>query len=82
MFLNDQVQCYMGVISVRTDRPVVGRKVHVGAVEVGHSVVVGVGISCGRGQVQRPTRHLQRHGRVRDGHRGALSWGMKETTKQ
>lgn len=55
-----------------------GRRVHVGAVEVGHSVVVGVGISCGRGQVQGPTGH----GRVRDGHRRALSWEKKETTKQ
>lgn len=68
----------MGVISLRTDRPVMGRRVHVGAVEVGHSVVVGVGISCGRGQVQGPTGH----GRVRDGHRRALSWEKKETTKQ
>lgn len=80
MLLNDMwfnialsVKCFVGVISVGTDRPVVGRRVRVGAVEVGHSIAVGVGIACGRGQVQGPTGHRQRHGRVKASHRDALN---------
>lgn len=42
---------------VKTDRPVGGRRVHVGATEVSHSIMVGVGIACGRGQEDGPTGH-------------------------
>lgn len=74
------MKCYVGVISVRTDRPVLGRRVHVGAVEVGHSIVVGVGIACGC-QVEGATGRWQRHGRVRAGHRDTFNWEKKETVQ-
>ena len=54
-----------------------GRAAHVGAVEVGHSVVVDVGIACRRGQMQHPAG--RRPGRVRDGRVGTVSWENKET---
>lgn len=73
---------YVRVVSVRTDRPVVGRRIHVGAVKVGHSVVVGVGIPCRSGQAHGPTRHWQRHGMVGAGQRDTFSCEKKETTKQ
>ena len=73
---------YVHVISVRTDRPVLGRRIRVGAVEVGHSVVVGVGIACGGGQVQGPARYWQRHGKVGAGQRDTFSYEKKGTTKQ
>lgn len=70
----------MGVTSVRTDRPKVGRRVQVGAVEVGHSVVVGVRIACGRGVILGKAGHREKHGRLREGHGGALTW-RKDTKK-
>lgn len=66
---------------MRTDRPVLGRRVHVGAVEVGHLVVVDVGIACGCGQADGPTGHWQRHGKVRAGHMDTSNWEKKETTQ-
>jgi len=68
----------MGERIVSTYRPVVGWRVHVGAVEVSHSIMVGVGIACGCGQVQSPTGHLMRHGRFRVGLGGIFSWKQKE----
>ena len=59
-----------------------GRRVHVGAAEVGHSIMVGVGIACGCFQVQSPMGHLMRHDRFRGGHRGIPSWGHRETINQ
>lgn len=62
---------------MRTYRPVGGRGILAGAVEVSHSVVVGVGVPCGRGQVERSTGHWQRHGGVGTGHGRTFNWLKK-----
>lgn len=62
---------------MKTNRPVVGRRVHVGATEVSHPIVVGVGIASGRVQVDGPTGHRWRIGGVRVGHRKMFDWEKK-----
>lgn len=68
--------CYMS-----TYKPLVGRSIYVGAVEVGNSIMVSVGRACGCGQVEGPIGCLLRHGRFKAGCRGALCWEKNETTE-
>lgn len=55
----------------------VGERAHVGALEVGHSVVVDVRKACGRVL----TGHRPRHGGVKEGHEGTLGCEKKDATE-